>query len=277
MRHVSSIGFLLFAALLVSASCDAPTPYRQAEPTAEDPSGLTTGGPIDDGDGAGSTTGGVTTGAGSTTGVTTGGGSLTRGSTGGATTGITGGQGTTTTTTTGTTTGSPTTGGTTSVTTGGTTSVTTGGTTSVTTGGTTSVTTGTTTGAGTTGSTTGDGTTGMTTGQTTGGTTGDGTSGTTTGGGGNGKDCTAATATPTTNVSISDLGGFMPSCVLVSQGATVTFSNTSLLADHSIEGGGIEKGTLNPSDSLQRTFARPGAVDIHCGEHKAERVTIIVQ
>jgi plastocyanin len=101
------------------------------------------------------------------------------------------------------------------------------------------------------------------------------------GGGGNPAACTAATATATTSVSLSGMQ-FVPSCVKVSQGATVTFQNADSVA-HTVttdpgQPESFDSGSLAPAADYPHTFASTAeTVHVHCRIHPSMTATIIVQ
>jgi plastocyanin len=95
------------------------------------------------------------------------------------------------------------------------------------------------------------------------------------GGGGSGTTCTADNATKTTSVSLQG-SAFSPDCILVDQGATVTFTNADGF-DHQIVGGGGDTGNLAGGASGTITFDSAGSVDINCTIHPSMVATVIVQ
>jgi plastocyanin len=132
--------------------------------------------------------------------------------------------------------------------------------------------------------TTTGGTGGLTTGGTTGGsgTTGGGGSTTTTGGGGAFDpvpDCTAANAQAVTAVSIVD-NQFMPNCITVAVGATVTFTNNGQ-AMHSVTANGGQTDTFDtdlfgPGVVKTIQFNNAGAVLARCRIHGTDNMDLKV-
>ncbi len=95
--------------------------------------------------------------------------------------------------------------------------------------------------------------------------------------------CTAATATATTSVSLSGMS-FVPSCVKISPGATITFQNADSIAHTVTTDAGqpetFDSGNLGPpaGAEFQHTFANAAeTVHIHCKIHPSMTATIIVQ
>lgn len=148
----------------------------------------------------------------------------------------------------------------------------TGTTTTTTTGGTGGTTT---TGTSTTSTTGGTTTTGGATTTTTGSTTG-----TTTGGAGTGtaSNCTLENATETTSVMIHG-SAFVPSCLKVSQHATVTFTNHDGF-NHTVTTDTSQAETFNSgnftSTPYSRIFDVLGTIKAHCAIHTSMHVTILV-
>ena len=103
-------------------------------------------------------------------------------------------------------------------------------------------------------------------------------------GGGSGNPppgCTAATATATTSVSLSGMQ-FVPSCVKISQGATVTFQNADSIAHTVTTNAGqpesFDSGSMAPAADYVHTFASTAeTVHVHCTIHPSMTATIIVQ
>jgi plastocyanin len=92
--------------------------------------------------------------------------------------------------------------------------------------------------------------------------------------------CTAANATATTSVAVTATQ-FVPSCVRVSAGATVTFSNVDA-GPHTVttDAGQQEQfdsGTLGPGATFTHAFAPAGTVHLHCTVHPEMLATVVVQ
>jgi plastocyanin len=133
--------------------------------------------------------------------------------------------------------------------------------------------------------TTTGGTGGLTTGGTTGGsgTTGGGGSTTTTTGGGGAfdplPDCTAANAQAVTAVSIVD-NQFMPNCITVAVGSTVTFTNNGQ-AMHSVTANGGQTDTFDtdlfgPGVIKTIQFSNAGTVLARCRIHGTDNMDLKV-
>jgi len=92
--------------------------------------------------------------------------------------------------------------------------------------------------------------------------------------------CSAASATATTSVSIA--GQFLPFCVRISPGATVTFTNIDY-ADHAVSADAgqpeaFESPLLQPGLQFTHTFAeRTETVRVYCRIHPEMGAVIVVQ
>jgi len=100
--------------------------------------------------------------------------------------------------------------------------------------------------------------------------------------GGNPPACTATSATATTAVSLSGME-FVPSCVKISPGATLTFTNDDPVAHTVTTDAGqpetFDSGTLA---AMGGVFSHPFAltaetVHVHCTIHPAMKATIFVE
>ena len=98
--------------------------------------------------------------------------------------------------------------------------------------------------------------------------------------------CTVSNATATTSVSASDLNGnyvFTPSCIKISSGQTVTWTNTGIMIHTATSDSGspvtFDSGNLSPGQTFSFTFAAPGTIGYHCTYHVSlgMKGTIIVQ
>ena len=93
--------------------------------------------------------------------------------------------------------------------------------------------------------------------------------------------CTADGATATTSVSISGME-FVPSCIKVSRGATVTFQNADMV-QHTVttdpaQPETFDSGPLSTGQNFVHTFANAAeTVHVHCSIHPVMHATIIVQ
>ncbi len=103
------------------------------------------------------------------------------------------------------------------------------------------------------------------------------------GGGGSPKPaaCTASSATATTSVSLSGMQ-YVPSCIKVSPGATVTFQNADSVAHTVTTDAGqpetFDSGPIAPTQDFTHTFASTSeTVHVHCSIHTYMTATILVQ
>lgn len=101
------------------------------------------------------------------------------------------------------------------------------------------------------------------------------------GGGGGGAACTAANATATTSVSLSGMS-FVPSCIKVSLGATVTFQNADGVSHTVTTDAGqpetFDSGLLAHAQDFTHTFASTAeTVHVHCTIHAGMTATVFVQ
>jgi plastocyanin len=93
--------------------------------------------------------------------------------------------------------------------------------------------------------------------------------------------CTAASATATTSVSLSGME-FVPSCVKVAPGATVTFQNADSVTHTVTTDPGqpetFDSGPLAHAQDFTHTFASTAeTVHVHCTIHPTMTATIFVQ
>ncbi len=103
------------------------------------------------------------------------------------------------------------------------------------------------------------------------------------GGGGNPPACSASSATATTSVSLSGTS-FVPSCIKVTAGSSITFTNTDTATIHTVTTDAsqpmtFDSGNLGGGQRFSQTFPSAGTVDVHCNYHVAMgmRATLIVQ
>jgi plastocyanin len=87
--------------------------------------------------------------------------------------------------------------------------------------------------------------------------------------------------TATTSVSMNGLE-FVPSCVKISPGATITFTNADSVAHTVTTDAGqpesFDSGTLSTGQDFVHTFASsPETVGIHCTLHAGMAATIFVE
>ena len=89
--------------------------------------------------------------------------------------------------------------------------------------------------------------------------------------------CSAATATATTQVYIQGMA-FAPSCIKVTAGAMVTFTNKDAV-EHTAtaDGGSFDTGGLLMNQSSMKTLATAGTFPYHCMIHTGMHGTVIVQ
>jgi plastocyanin len=69
--------------------------------------------------------------------------------------------------------------------------------------------------------------------------------------------------------------GFTPDELRVSAGETVTFTNDGAAA-HTVSGGGLNSGRLEPGDTYEVTFDEPGEITYLCYFHPAMTGTVTV-
>jgi plastocyanin len=104
------------------------------------------------------------------------------------------------------------------------------------------------------------------------------------GSGGGGGTCTAATATATTSVALSGTS-FGPSCIKVTAGATITFTNADSGILHTVttdtgQPMTFDSGNIAGGAHFSQAFPTPGeTVNVHCTYHVAMgmRATIFVE
>ncbi len=93
--------------------------------------------------------------------------------------------------------------------------------------------------------------------------------------------CTADVATATSSVSLSGME-FVPSCVKVSKGATVTFQNADTVQHTVTTDAGqpetFDSGPLSTGQDFAHTFASAAETGhVHCSIHANMHATIFVQ
>jgi plastocyanin len=97
-----------------------------------------------------------------------------------------------------------------------------------------------------------------------------------------GGGCTASTATATTSITVSDFK-FTPSCIKITAGDTVTWTNTGLPTHTVTNDSGapetFDSGALGASGTFQHTFTAAETVKYHCTVHVSMGMvgTVIVQ
>jgi plastocyanin len=98
--------------------------------------------------------------------------------------------------------------------------------------------------------------------------------------------CTAASATPLTNRTVTIVGmSYSPACASVPAGTLVTFMNTdTVYSPHTVTSDAgqtdtFDSGPLQAGDHFQHAFTTAGTEHIHCTYHVAMgmRMTVIVQ
>ncbi len=101
------------------------------------------------------------------------------------------------------------------------------------------------------------------------------------GGGGGGASCTAAVATATNEVSLSGME-FVPSCVKIAPGASITFTNADSVA-HTVttdpgQPEAFNSGPFGMGQTFTHQFASSAeTVHVHCSIHPSMTAAIIVQ
>jgi plastocyanin len=101
------------------------------------------------------------------------------------------------------------------------------------------------------------------------------------GGGGPSGGCISAVATATTTVTLQGMQ-FVPVCVKVAKGATVTWTNADTIVHTVTEDSGqpepFDSGTLGPGQSYSHTFGQTAAThEIHCRIHGTMTETVLVE
>ncbi|MCL4558047.1 MAG: plastocyanin/azurin family copper-binding protein [Deltaproteobacteria bacterium] len=102
----------------------------------------------------------------------------------------------------------------------------------------------------------------------------------------NATGCTVTTATATTSVTASDSNytfAFTPSCIKISSGQTVTWTNAGSM-NHTVTSDSgapvtFDSGSLSPGQTFSHTFSSPGTIGYHCTYHVSYGMkgTVIVQ
>ncbi len=93
-------------------------------------------------------------------------------------------------------------------------------------------------------------------------------------------NCSAANA-PTASAVDLESFKFVPACIKVASGATVTFTNKDA-ADHTIttedaQAETFDSGTFAGQATFQHVFATPGTIKIRCKLHNSMRVSVVVE
>lgn len=103
------------------------------------------------------------------------------------------------------------------------------------------------------------------------------------GSGGAAASCSASTATETTSVLLSGTS-YVPACIKVPAGATITFTNADAETVHTVttdpgQPTSFDSGDLAAGQRFSETFPTPETVRVHCTYHVAMgmRGTILVQ
>ncbi len=103
------------------------------------------------------------------------------------------------------------------------------------------------------------------------------------GSGGTPPSCSASTATATTSVSLSGTS-FVPSCIKVTAGSTITFTNTDTSTIHTVTTDAgqpmtFDSGNINGGQHFSQAFPTAETVNVHCTYHSSMgmRATIIVE
>ncbi len=106
------------------------------------------------------------------------------------------------------------------------------------------------------------------------------------GGNNNNTGCTVSTAVATTSVSASDANGhyvFTPSCIKISSGQTVIWTNTGTMPHTATSDSGapvtFDSKNLSPGQTFSFTFTAPETIGYHCTYHVSfgMKGTVIVQ
>jgi len=93
-------------------------------------------------------------------------------------------------------------------------------------------------------------------------------------------DCTAAGATQTTSVNLTD-EAFSPVCVKVAKGAEVTFTNKDSMA-HTVttdsgQAESFDSGNMDQNATFKHVFATAGTIRAHCENHGGMHIAIVVE
>ncbi len=106
------------------------------------------------------------------------------------------------------------------------------------------------------------------------------------GGGGSGGSvatCTESTATATTSVSLAGTS-FVPSCIKVAAGSTITFTNADGAIVHTVTTDAgqpmtFDSGNVAGGQHFSQAFPAAETVNVHCNYHVSMgmRATVIVQ
>ncbi len=93
-------------------------------------------------------------------------------------------------------------------------------------------------------------------------------------------ECTLASAQATTSVSMQNIS-FVPSCIKVAPGTTVTFKNNDntshTVTTDASQAESFDSGVVTPGSSYQHTFSTAGAIGLYCKIHGAMmHATVIV-
>jgi plastocyanin len=94
--------------------------------------------------------------------------------------------------------------------------------------------------------------------------------------------CTAASATPTASVSLAAGNQFVPSCIRIAPGGTITFTNTDTMVHTVTTLAGqpetFDSGNIAPAGTFTRQFANSAeTVAVRCTLHAGMTATVIVQ
>jgi plastocyanin len=97
---------------------------------------------------------------------------------------------------------------------------------------------------------------------------------------GTASNCTAATAASGNAVVLQNFN-FLPGCLKVAVGTTVTFTNQDGFA-HSVttdagQPEAFDDTPIAPGAAYQHTFATAGTIKVHCIYHSNMHITILVQ
>lgn len=102
----------------------------------------------------------------------------------------------------------------------------------------------------------------------------------------NNSGCTVSNATATTSVSASDANGdyvFTPSCIKISSGQTVIWTNSGTMTHTATSDSGapvtFDSKNLSPGQTFSLKFTTPGTIGYHCTYHVSlgMKGTVIVQ
>lgn len=92
--------------------------------------------------------------------------------------------------------------------------------------------------------------------------------------------CSAATAQTALNITVQDYA-FVPTCVKVAAGSSLTFQNRGAVSHTVTSDTGMpntfDNTAFDPNASVTVPFANKGATGVHCSYHSQMKMTVIVE